>query len=196
MRNFVPRSAKARGLFAAVPVVALLVALAASGSAGAETTAGSKSVIKMVAQGKTLKFEGPTTIEEGAQLEILNMTNPKQVGPHTFSLVTKGSVPKTASARKNCFTPKHICFAVAEWLHFNPKTEKVGLTLSKAGPAGWSTPGDATGTVGDTWFTGESKSGTHITQVVSAKAGTTLYYFCAIHPNMHGSFKVVAPATP
>lgn len=194
MRNLLPRSGGVRALLAAVPITALLVVLVASGSAGAETTAGTKGVIKMVLKGKKLAFEGPKTIEEGAPLEIYNATNPKQVGPHTFSLVTKGSLPKTAAARHNCFTPKHICLSVAEWQHFNPKTEKVGLTLSKAGPAGWSTLGDNSGTVGDSWFSGETKSGTHITQVVSANAGTTLYYVCAIHPNMQGSIKVVPAA--
>jgi hypothetical protein len=197
LRKLLPSSAKVRALFVAVPVVALLIALAASGSAGAETTpepvAAPKGVIKMVLKGKSLGFEAPATIEEGAELEIYNSTNPRQVGPHTFSLVTKGSLPKTASARKSCFTPKHICLSIAEWQHFNPKTEKVGLNPATAGPAGWSTSGNATGTTGDSWFTGETKSGTHITQKVTAKAGTTLYFMCAIHPWMQGSIKVVAP---
>lgn len=197
MRNLLPSSGKVRALLVAVPVAALAMTSVGSAVAGAETTpapvAAPKSVIKMVLQGKKLAFEAPETVEEGASLEILNETNPKQVGPHTFSLVTKSSVPKTKQAEKNCFTPKHICLAIAEWQHFNPKTEKVGLNLVKAGPAGWSTPGNTTDTVGDSWFTGETKSGTHITQVVSAKAGTTLYFQCAIHPFMHGSIKVVAP---
>ncbi len=89
--------------------------------------------------------------------------------------------------------PGKICLAIAEWQHFNPKTEKVGLNLVKAGPAGWSTSGDAKGTTGDSWFTGETKAATHVTQVVSAKVGTTLYFMCAIHPWMQGSIKVVAP---
>ena len=46
---------------------------------------------------------------------MLNQTNPKQVGPHTFSLVTKGSIPKTPKARQTCFTPKHICMSIAKW---------------------------------------------------------------------------------
>lgn len=176
------------------------MALLGSAAAGAETApaapapvAASKSVIKMVLQGKKLGFEAPETIEQGASLEILNETNPRQVGPHTFSLVTKSSLPKTRQAEKNCFTPEKICTAIAEWQHFSPKTEKVGLNLVKAGPAGWSTVGDAKGATGDSWFTGETKPGTHITEAVSAKAGTTLYFMCAIHPWMQGSIKVIAP---
>jgi hypothetical protein len=194
VRNSLPRSAKVRALFVAVPIAALAMALLGSAIAGAETApapvAAPKGVIKMVLHGKKLGFEGPETIEEGAALEIYNSTNPRQVGPHTFSLVTKGSLPKTKQAEKSCFTPKHICLAIAEWQHFDPKTEKVGLNLVKAGPPGWSTSGDAKGTTGDSWFTGETKSGTHITQTVTAKAGTTLYYVCAIHPWMQGSIEV------
>jgi hypothetical protein len=47
--------------------------------------------------------------------------------------------------------------------------------------------------VGDSWFTGEKKRGTSIEQPVSATAGTTLYFMCAIHPFMQGSIEVVAP---
>jgi hypothetical protein len=193
-----PRSGKVRGLFVAVPVAALAMSLLGSAIAGAEIApapvAGGKGVIKMVLHGKKLGFEGPETIEEGAPLEILNETNPRQVGPHTFSLVTKSSLPKTKKAQENCFTPGKICFSIAEWQKFNPKTEKVGLNLVKVGPPGWSTMGDTSGNKGDSWFTGESKPGTHVTEVVSAKAGTTLYYVCAIHPWMQGSIKVVPPA--
>ena len=62
-----------------------------------------------------MRFVAPKTIVSGADLEVLNETNPHRVGPHTFSLVTKGSLPKTPKARKTCFTPKHICMAIAKW---------------------------------------------------------------------------------
>ena len=62
-----------------------------------------------------LRFEAPKTIVAGEDLTVLNQTNPQQVGPHTFSLVTKGSLPKTPKARQTCFTPKHICMAIAKW---------------------------------------------------------------------------------
>ena len=57
--------------------------------------------------------------------------------------------------------------------------------------------GNNKGKKGDSWFTGERK-GTHDVAKVTAKAGTTLYFICAIHPWMQGSVKVVAPppATP
>ncbi len=139
-----------------------------------------------------LRFEAPKTIVAGEDLEVLNKTNPKQVGPHTFSLVTKGSIPATPKARQTCFTPKHICMAIAHW-HGTNGNGPVTKNPTKAGVAGWDTLGSVT-KVGDSWFTGEKKSGTSITQPVTAAAGTTIYFMCAIHPFMHGSIEVLPPA--
>ena len=44
-------------------------------------------------------------------------------------------------------------------------------------------------TKGDAWFT-TNKLNTSIVQQVSAAAGTTLTFQCAIHPWMHGSIQV------
>jgi hypothetical protein len=188
--------ARLRALVLAVATAALTVVVAGTGAAGAaETgTTGTTDVIKIELTKGKLKFVAPESVAKGDELEVVNETNPKQVGPHTFSLVTKGSIPKTAKQRKNCFTPKHICMAIAMWHKFNPKTEKISVNPVEAGPAGWSTMGNATGKKGDSWFTGE-KPHTSISEEVTAEAGTTLYFQCAVHPWMHGSVKVVAPPT-
>ena len=192
LHNKLSSRARLRALALALATAAITAVVAGTGAAGAaETTTGTTSQVKIELTKGNLHFNGPSTVAEGSQLEIVNETNPKQVGPHTFSLVTPGSVPKTAKARKSCFTPKHICLAVAEWHKFNPKTEKIGQPLAKAGPAGWSTMGNATGKKGDSWFTEEK--GETVSQEVTAKAGTTLYFICAVHPWMHGSVKVTAP---
>lgn len=177
----------------ALSVLAAVLALALPGLAGAESSSASVPTIEIKMEGKKMGFFGPKTIVEGEELRIVNKTNPKMVGPHTFSLVTKGSLPKTAAARKSCFTPGHICYSIGKWQKFNPKTEKVGLNLAEAGAEGW----DTMGTVkkpGDSWFSGE-KPGGSIEQVVSAKAGTTLYFMCAVHPWMQGSIKVLPKPT-
>jgi hypothetical protein len=189
------RRARLRALAFAVPAAALTCVLAGTGLAGAaeSTATGSTDEVKIELTGGKLKFVAPETVAKGDQLEIVNETNPKQVGPHTFSLVTPGSVPKTAKQRKNCFTPKHICLAIANWLGFNPKTEEITINPAKAGAAGWSTMGNATGKKGDAWFT--EKKGERFSQEVSAEAGTTLYFMCAVHPWMHGKVTVTPPAT-
>ena len=61
-----PRSGPLRVLLAAVPLAALVTALLAAGSAGAETPApapvAGKSVVKMVLKGGKLSFEAPETV--------------------------------------------------------------------------------------------------------------------------------------
>lgn len=199
MHSKLSRRARLRALVLAAPA-ALIVVLGGSSLAGAaETTiapTGKTDVITMSLVKGKLTFVAPESVTVGDQLQVLNKTNPKQVGPHTFSLVTKGSLPKTRKAQKSCFSPKKICLAIAKWHGFNPKTEKITTPLVKAGPAGWSTMGDATGKKGDSWFTGEKKAGTSVTQQVTAAAGSTLYFVCAVHPEMQGQVKVEPPMVP
>jgi plastocyanin len=181
-------------LLSAAVAAAALLAVSAPALAGAETPAtGVTDTVSIVDVKGALKFAGPATVHQGDALKVINETDPKKVGPHTFSLVTPGSVPKTPGARKNCFTPKHICMSIAKWHGFNPKTEKISINPVKAGPEGWSTAGDNSKT-GDSWFTGEAKTGTSLTQQVSAEPGT-YYYICAIHPWMHGKVTVLAPGS-
>ena len=183
------RRARLRALVLAASVAALALVAVGAGSASA-----ADPVTMELSKGK-LKFSGPESVVAGEKLEIVNETNPKQVGPHTFSLVTKGSLPKTRKAMNSCFAPKKICLAIAEWHGFNPKTERISKNLVKAGPAGWSTMGDATGKKGDSWYT--EKKGATFSQAVTATPGSTLYYICAVHPEMQGEVEVKeAPVVP
>ena len=196
MRKLLPRRASTRTLILAFPVLALLVVFAGTGAAGAETAPTGKTDTIYIREGKgfSLKFVGPKTVTQGDTLKIVNTTDPHRVGPHTFSLVTPGSVAKTKSARQNCFTPKHICLAIAKWHGFNPKTEKISINPAKAGEPGWDTAGDATGKKGDSWFA--EKKGGSFEQIVSAdtSAGpTVLTFVCAVHPWMHGQVEVLPP---
>jgi hypothetical protein len=178
-------------LLGTVAAAAMLVAFG-PGIAGADTAAppdDSTAVVHIEEVKGTLKFVAPPTVKQGDQLEIVNDTNPKRVGPHTFSLVTPGSLPKTPKARKNCFTPKHICLSIAKWHGFTPKNERIVVNPAKAGPAGWSTLG-STSKKGDSWFSGE-KPGGHFSQEVSTSAPSTIYFMCAIHPWMHGKISVL-----
>jgi hypothetical protein len=189
------RRARLRVLALVGGTAALITVVAGTGAAGAaETLPTTTDVIKIELTKGKLKFVGPEAVAKGDQLEVINETNPKQVGPHTFSLVTKGSVPRTHAQRHNCFAPKHICLAIAKWHGFNPKTEEITINPAKAGPAGWSTMGNAFGKKGDSWVT--EKKGESFAQEVTAEVGTRLYFMCAIHPWMHGSVKVTAPPAP
>lgn len=193
MRNANYRRPVLRALAVAVPLTALLAL--APGITGAATTPptgpGVLDTIHITLVKGALRFDGPQTVHAGDDLEIVNETKPRQVGPHTFSLVTKGSLPKTPKARQNCFTPKHICRAIALW-HGVKGEGPVTKNPAKAGPEGWSTMGTPT-KKGDSWFTG-TKPNTSIVQKVTAdvSAGPTpLYFLCAIHPWMQGTITVL-----
>jgi hypothetical protein len=187
-------SMRARGtaaaLAAALAAIAVVVPGLASGSTASEETAGGVATVKMQVSGRTLKFVAPKTVDQGATLRIVNRTNPREVGPHTFSLVTEGTLPKTPKQRKVCFTPRHICMAIASWHTGNKKGQgPPKINPVEAGPEGWSTGGSLT-KKGDSWFTG-NKPGTSFEEEVTAAAGTTLHFICAIHPWMQGSIKVL-----
>jgi hypothetical protein len=170
-------------LLGALASLALVLGLA--GGASAEVNPANTVFIEDGKGG--LKFVAPQTIVSGQELTVLNKTNPRRVGPHTFSLVTKGSIPKTPRARQRCFVPKHICAAIAKW-HGVKGNGPVKVNPAEAGLEGWDTLGNLT-KAGDSWFTG-NKPGATITQKVSAAPGTTIYFMCAIHPWMHGKIAV------
>lgn len=178
------------GLAIAIGLTASLVLAPALASGAGELGPANTVYIKDGKGG--LRFEAPKTIVAGQELEVLNQTNPKQVGPHTFSLVTKGSLPKTPNARHNCFTPKHICMSIAQW-HGVKGNGPVKVNPVDVGLEGWDTLG-STSKKGDSWFTG-SKPNTSIVEKVSAAAGTRIYFLCAVHPWMQGSIGVLPAPT-
>lgn len=187
MKNRKPRIALAG---APLAVLVALVALVAPNAFAAEST-DAVTTIEIFMEGKKMGFKGPSTVHEGEELRVVNTTMPKMVGPHTFSLVTKSSLPKTAQQRKTCFTPGKICMGIAGW--YGLKGEEAPKNpLVQAGGEGWNTMGTIK-KKGDSYFFG--KKGESFEQPVTAKAGTTLYFMCAVHPWMQGSIKVLPPAT-
>jgi hypothetical protein len=182
------KSTRSHVVGARTMILAGLAALVALGLLSSTASAGTAPTvfIKGSAEGN-LRFEAPKTIADGEDLAVVNTTNPHKVGPHTFSLVTKGSIPKTPKARQLCFTPHHICKAIASW-HGVKGNGPVKENPAEAGLDGWDTMGSLT-TEGDSWFTGE-KPGASIVQQVTAEPGR-IYFMCAIHPWMHGSIEVL-----
>jgi len=179
--------ALAAGILAAVVAIPALASGESAGSSAAANT------VSMTDGKGGLRFEAPKTIVAGEELTVVNKTNPRQVGPHTFSLVTQGSLPKTPKARQLCFTPKHICMSIAKW-HGVKGNGPVKVNPVETGADGWDTLGSVTKT-GDSWFTG-NKPKTSITQPVGVdtSAGPSrIYFLCAIHPWMQGSINVLPP---
>ncbi len=172
----------------------LVIGLTTGGIADAHHAArgANTAKIKMVEKKKDLFFKGPKTVEQGQELQIVNKTNPKKVGPHTFSLVQKKLRPKVRKNEhktgKHCFEPGGICLAIAIAHKFDPSTNQINKPVVETGKKGWDHQFTKNGK-GDSWYT-ETKDERN-TRKVSAKAGTTLFYMCAVHPWMQGKVKVV-----
>jgi hypothetical protein len=182
---------------AVVAAVGALAAIAAAGpvwASGADSSAEATANKVLIVGGRhSLHFVFPKTIVAGEELTIENTTNPKKVGPHTFTLVTESEIPQTKKERKVCFTPGHICKAVAGW-HGVKGEGPPTKNPAKAGKPGWDTEGSLKKN-GDSWFTGE-KPNTSFTAPVSvdtSKGPQTLTFMCVIHPWMQGSIEVLPP---
>jgi len=197
LKQLRPRFSSKSGALAALTALVVLCASASALAApysppsGPSTPTASVPTVYIKDGKGGLRFVAPKTVVSGEELAVVNQTNPHKVGPHTFSLVTQASLPKTPKARQLCFTPKHICKAIAAW-HGVKGNGPVKVNPVEVGTPGWSTLGSIT-EKGDSWFTGE-KPGTSIEQPVSVDttAGASrIYFLCAIHPWMQGSINVL-----
>jgi len=178
-----------RVLVALAAVGALAVVMAGGGPAAANTSGKTTTVIKMKKKGKDLFFKGPATVEAGTNLKIKNQTNPKQVGPHTFSLVAPNTLPTTNQQIKACGKKlKGICGAVVQWHDVDIQTNEIGENPVEVGKQGWDRQGNLK-KKGDSWIA--ERKGESFSRKVTAKPGKTLHYFCAVHPFMQGEIEVV-----
>ena len=185
---------KATLLTLAVALVAVGVAGSAVATGSSDTAArgaggGTPTIYASFSRQKGLRFVGPDRIKAGANLRIVSSTNPRVFGPHTFSLVTRGVLPKTRAARRNCFARNHICRDIGGW--HDLRNGQVTTNPAEAGEDGWDTLGNLN-REGDSWVTG--RRGSSLTQQVSidpSDAPQRLYYLCAIHAFMQGSINVV-----
>ena len=103
----------------------------------------------------SLAFVAPTTVTKATNSKSSTRPTPKGRPAHLLA-GHAGLRCRNRGTRKNCFTPSHICLAIAKWQGVNHKG-KLTINPAKAGPAGWSTMG--TDKPGDSWFTGEKKGG-------------------------------------
>jgi hypothetical protein len=178
-----------RMLIALAALGALAVVLTGGGPAAASTSGKKATVIKMDRKGKDLFFTAPPTVEAGTNLKIKNKTNPKQVGPHTFSLVKPGDLPTTRKQIKACAKKfKGLCGAVVKWHDVNLQTGEIGENPVEVGKQGWDRQGNLK-RKGDSWVA--ERKGEAFSRKVTAKPGKTLHFFCAVHPEMQGEIEVV-----
>ena len=183
------------GLLVTTAALAALLVVAVGGGAAtakpAHTKAKKTAVIDMAKQGKDQFFEGRKTVAAGANLKIRNLTNPRAVGPHSFSLVQKNDRPKGKNQIKKCEKQlKLICGQIILWhqvdINTNPPT--IGENPVEVGKQGWDRMGNFK-RKGDSWIA--ERKNEKFKRKVTAKPGKTLYFMCVVHPFMQGKIKVV-----
>ena len=181
-----------RLLVALAAIGALAVVASGGGAASASTSGKGATVIKMERDGKKLFFTAPETVAAGTDLKIKNKTNPRQVGPHTFSLVKPKYLPSSREAIKNCEKNLvKICGAIVKWHDVDLQTGEVGENPVEVGKQGWDKQGSLK-QKGDSWVSEQKDQS--FTREVTAKPGKVLHFFCAVHASMQGEIEVVGIA--
>ena len=163
-----------------------IVAPIAADHAGAKGTAAAGPLVKA---GGTEVFRRNQFLEEKYRFSPGHLTvasgttvtwkNTLKDEPHTITLSTKKGLPKSAE-EADC---GNVCIVAAGHLK-DPKNPDAGIkakVLNK-GPAGLDEVGDSLALL-------PKKS---MSARISAPAGTTLYYACAVHPWMQGEITVTA----
>jgi plastocyanin len=161
------------------------LALASSSAGGPtiKTFASDKVVINKYVQDGDRFAPGTIKVKSGATLTFTY--GDKEQEPHTLTIVPPAQLPKTVQQVENC----RVCEQYAAPHLKNPKASPdehnpiVHWTLDKGQP-GLDTVGDSLAI----------QPGAHktISAVVSAPAGTTLNYICAVHPWMQGKIVVTS----
>jgi hypothetical protein len=166
-----------------VPKAAILVAVICLGALVAGSSATAKSSAKHGLGVDTVTMKQKASGRPFFKVES-DTVNPGE------SMVTKKSLPQTKNEFKACFNLKagSICRAIARWHKINLQTFEVGQPEVEVGNPGWDTLGKARHKKGDSWYTETEDETT--SRIVSAAPGKTLYFMCAVHPEMQGKIKV------
>jgi hypothetical protein len=184
------KKARMLRVIGALGALSALTVVGAGGAASASSPAKSgATVIKMARDGKDLFFEGPATVAAGTDLKIKNKTNPRQVGPHTFSLVHEKDIPTEPKKIKACGKKlKGICGEIAfVWHGVDLQTGEIAENPVDVGKQGWDKQGSLKHK-GDSWVA--EQKGQSFTREVTAEPGKVLHYICAVHPFMVGEITV------
>jgi plastocyanin len=130
---------------------------------------------------------GTVTIKSGCMLTF-KFATPGQSDPHTLSIVNQAQLPKTIAQIENC----KICQQIGA-KHVKNPTQPPGPKnpvlhwIVNVGKPGLDAPGDSIAILEAPGAPPGHKS---VTVPVSAPAGTTLYFLCAVHPWMQGKIIV------
>jgi plastocyanin len=103
--------------------------------------------------------------------------------PHTVTLVKQSKLPQDLASLEACYGPGEPCSRALN-KHGPRRDRKIVVEDEKDNEIGLDEPRDSRYI--------EGALGSALTARISAPAGTTLYYLCAIHPWMQGRIGVTA----
>jgi plastocyanin len=152
--------------------VATTITVAAAPKRGPVVIAGDEDFVANQMIESDFHFvKGDLSVKSGDSVTWRNATDDE----HTVTLVPEGEVPDDFDGVFECRDPGGPCRAALD-AHFatDPPTEVINV-----GAAGLDTPGDS--------LLVEEES---VSAVISAPAGTELYYICSVHPWMQGEIDV------
>lgn len=185
----IARSGPGRTFLLAVALIA--AALASYAGVAAAGSAAAKSKVTIVtAGGGTMKpngflditlafLPGTVTVKSGGTLTFMRGPKDKFPDPHTLTIVKKSELPKTALKADLCFQTGPCTLANGNQPSpANPN----GNPFVDVGKAGLDERGDSIAI--------PPVKGAKFSVKVTAKAGTDLYFMCAIHPWMQGVIHV------
>jgi plastocyanin len=122
---------------------------------------------------------GTLAIRSGGTVTLTNMTDE----PHTLSIVKPSQLPRTVKQIQEC----GVCGEIAKSHGVNPEGPPLSgpppIPLVNVGPEGFNEPGDSIAI-------NPKGHGGQVTFKITAPAGTTLNFMCAIHPWMQGRILV------
>jgi plastocyanin len=162
--------------------VALASGHSATGGAVVKAFGGEKVVVNKFLADEMHFSPGTVTVKSGSTLTF--QYGDKEQEPHTITILSKSDLPKTPKQVENCAA----CQKYASPHLKNPKAEPgpanpiVHWVLNKGA--------DGLDTVGDSVAIFSQSGHKKVSVKVTAPAGTTLYFVCAVHPWMQGKIVV------
>ena len=177
---------------AAVAVIALL-GLSAMGVATAAGAGPARVTVRSVT---SFKFKPNRYIQDGLRwnkdsysvrsggtVHVVNGDGSE--GPHTLTVLAKRDVPKTVRTLFSC----RACARLTRAHGADPESDAPPTFPFLENGVGQRTPPNLD-RPGDSGVTGEGRKGESIDFNVTARAGTTLYFICLVHPWMQAKLEV------
>jgi plastocyanin len=173
-----------------VGVVVTLVAFALVGTGGVAQAQPAATVeilggVTIVAEESlTVNFRfAPVEVTVASGEKVRWENNADLPEPHTVTLVKQSKLPQDLAGLEACYGPGEPCSRALN-KHGPRRDRKIVVEDDKDAEIGLDEPRDSR------WI--EASAGSALTARISADAGQTLYYLCAIHPWMQGRIVVTA----